>query len=272
MFCYYLVRLSAAQRWQSEVLISVWPRLHYWNTSGHLARDPDLLQESLLYRYTVQCQKVRKTDLTHSSELVLLPAVGVAATRLQNKKFYPMVCSTAAKSSMKVIRACHTPTTLQYLCCGQLQKMMPPNLDVLRELDVPPGLRTVLQVQLGWVFTLSSSSPDASEQYEDFAENLQEEPVSSCSLGPIPTTVFNMSPCASPIPTPDQPLCVCVTSCRGCPCTCHCPPTPPSSDYDSCCSEPEDYQSKRCRWTWSSRTKVSGTHLSLPTKGHTTDL
>ncbi|XP_056881153.1 SPRY domain-containing SOCS box protein 3-like isoform X2 [Takifugu flavidus] len=175
--------------------------------------------------------------------------IGVAATRLQNKKFYPMVCSTAAKSSMKVIRACHTPTTLQYLCCAQLRQMMPPNLDVLRELDVPPGLRTVLQVQLGWVFTLSSSSPDASEQYEDFAKNLQEEPVSSCSLGPIPSTVFNMSPCASPIPTPDQTLCVCVTSRRGCPCTCYCPPTPPSSDYDSCCSEPEDYQSKRCRWT-----------------------
>lgn len=148
---------------------------------------------------------------------------------------------------MKVIRACHTPTTLQYLCCAQLRQMMPPDLDVLRELDVPPGLRAVLQAQLGWVFTLSSSSPDASEQDEDFAKNLQ--PVSSCSLGPIPTTVFNMSPCASPIATPDQALCVCVTSCRGCPCTCHCPPTPPSSDYDSCCSEPEDYQSKRCRWT-----------------------
>lgn len=163
-----------------------------------------------------------------------------------------MVCSTAAKSSMKVIRACYTPTTLQYLCCVRLRQMMPCYPDVLRELDVPPGLRTLLHVQLGWVFTLSSS-PETPEQHEDFAKNLQEEPFSSCSPSPIPTPVFNMSPCTSPIPVPDPPMCVCQTSRRGRPCTCLCPPTPPSSDYDSCCSEPEDYQSKRCRWTWSSR-------------------
>lgn len=157
-----------------------------------------------------------------------------------------MVCSTAAKSSMKVIRACYTPTTLQYLCCVRLRQMMPCYSDVLKELDVPPGLRTLLHVQLGWVFTLSSSSShDTSEHHEDFARNLREEPFSSCSPSPVPTSVFNMSPCTSPI----APMCVCQTSRRGRPCTCLCPLTPPSSDYDSCCSEPEDYQSKRCRWT-----------------------
>uniref|UniRef100_H3D5I7 SPRY domain-containing SOCS box protein 3 n=1 Tax=Tetraodon nigroviridis TaxID=99883 RepID=H3D5I7_TETNG len=110
--------------------------------------------------------------------------IGVAATKLQNQKFYPMVCSTAAKSSMKVIRACYTPTSLQYLCCVRLRQTMPRYPDVLRELEVPPGLRTLLHVRLGWVFTLSRSSRKS-----------------------------------------------------------------PLSDYDSCCSEPEDYQSKRCRWT-----------------------
>lgn len=249
MFRYHLVRLSAAQRGQSEVLLSVWPRLHYWNTSGHLAWDPDLLQESPLYRYSMQQKQVHKTDFSYTAQLGLSSAVGVAATRLQNKKFYPMVCSTAAKSSMKVIRACYTTTTLQYLCCAKLHQMMPHNPDILRELEVPPGLRTILHLQLGWVFTLSSSSPDISEQHEDFTKTLQEEPVLSCGLSPVPTTVFNASPCASPIPAPDQPTCVCLTSRCGRPCTCHCPPTPPSSDYDSCCSEPEDYQSKRCRWT-----------------------
>uniref|UniRef100_A0A2D4N9K5 B30.2/SPRY domain-containing protein n=2 Tax=Micrurus spixii TaxID=129469 RepID=A0A2D4N9K5_9SAUR len=41
--------------------------------------------------------------------------IGLAATKLQNKRVYPMVCSTAAKSSMKIIRSCATPTSLQYL-------------------------------------------------------------------------------------------------------------------------------------------------------------
>uniref|UniRef100_A0A3P9Q167 SPRY domain-containing SOCS box protein 3 n=1 Tax=Poecilia reticulata TaxID=8081 RepID=A0A3P9Q167_POERE len=116
--------------------------------------------------------------------------IGVAATRLQSKKFYPMVCSTAAKSSMKVVCACFAPTSLQYLCCARLRQMLPSCPDVVDALQLPPGLRTVLQSQLDWVFTSVPSSP-----------------------------------------------------------TCHCPPTPPSSDYDSCCSDPEDYQCKRCRWT-----------------------
>uniref|UniRef100_A0A665V372 SPRY domain-containing SOCS box protein 3 n=1 Tax=Echeneis naucrates TaxID=173247 RepID=A0A665V372_ECHNA len=126
--------------------------------------------------------------------------IGVAATRLLNKKLYPMVCSTAAKSSMKVIRACYTPTSLQYLCCAQLRQTLPCCPDVLSALKLPPGLRTLLHTQLGWVFTLKGSCP-------------------------------------------------CQTSPQTQPCTCHYPPTPPSSDYDSCCSEPEEYQCKRCRWT-----------------------
>lgn len=183
---------------------------------------------------------------------------GVAATRLQNKKFYPMVCSTAAKSSMKVIRACYTPTTLQYLCCARICQTLPHCPDVLNTVDTPPGLRTLLHIQLGWMFTLScSSSFEASEQNRDIGEELHEEMnlVSSCSPSPVPSPVSTMSacaclsPCTSPLPDLDAHQCPCQTSSHARPCTRHCPPTPPSSDYDSCCSEPEDYQSKRCRWT-----------------------
>lgn len=180
----------------------------------------------------------------------------MAATRLQNKKFYPMVCSTAAKSSMKVIRACYTPTTLQYLCCARLRQMLPCCPDVLDAVDVPPGLRTFLHIQLGWVFTLNSS-PEASEQHRKSAEDLHEEMslASSCSPSPIPSPVStlsacaSLSPCASPLPDTVPHQCPCQTVPQSQPCTCHCPPTPPSSDYDSCCSEPEDYQCKRYRWT-----------------------
>ncbi|XP_060950810.1 SPRY domain-containing SOCS box protein 3-like isoform X3 [Limanda limanda] len=178
--------------------------------------------------------------------------IGVATRRLPNNKFYPMVCSTAAKSSMKLIRACHTPTSLQYLCCARLHQMLPRCPDVLSALELPPGLRTLLHVQLGWVFTLSSS-PEASEQHRNLPEEFHGE--TSLPLSPCPSPVSPLSACTSrssctsPFPEAASYQCTCQTSHRTQPCTCHCPPTPPSSDYDSCCSEPEDYQCKRCRWT-----------------------
>lgn len=178
-------------------------------------------------------------------------STGVAATRLQNKKLYPMVCSTAAKSSMKVIRACYTPTSLQYLCCARLRQMLPCCPDIRDVPELPPGLRTLLHSKLGWVFTLSSS-PEAPEQHRDLAEDFQGEMSLPSSPSPIPTlsACASPSPCTSPFPDTAPYQCPCQMSPQTQPCTCHCPPTPPSSDYDSCCSEPEDYQCKRCRWTW----------------------
>ncbi|XP_036824711.1 SPRY domain-containing SOCS box protein 3 isoform X2 [Oncorhynchus mykiss] len=82
--------------------------------------------------------------------------IGVAATELQNKHFYPMACSTAAKSSMKVIRSCFTPTSLQYLCCARLRKLLPECPDTLSVLPLPPGLRHLLHNKLGWVLRLNN--------------------------------------------------------------------------------------------------------------------
>ncbi|XP_028989345.1 SPRY domain-containing SOCS box protein 3 isoform X2 [Betta splendens] len=172
--------------------------------------------------------------------------IGVAATRLQNKKFYPMVCSTAAKSSMKVIRACYTPTSLQYLCCVQLHQMLPRCADIYNTLALPPGLRVFLNARLGWVFSLSSSPAETPTEFPDLPEEM--------SLPSSPSPSSTLSACTSPSPCPSPLLdtvplhCPCQTSCPAQPYTCHCPPTPPSSDYDSCCSEPEDYQYKRFRW------------------------
>ncbi|XP_029978239.1 SPRY domain-containing SOCS box protein 3 isoform X2 [Sphaeramia orbicularis] len=177
--------------------------------------------------------------------------IGVAATRLQNKKFYPMVCSTAAKSSMKVTRACYTSTSLQYLCCVQLRQMLPRCPDVLNALEIPPGLRSLLNTQLGWVFTLNGS-PEILEQNKDFPEDFQEDmslPSSPCpSPSPVSTLsdCASLSPCVSPFPDTVPYQCPYQTSPQTHPCRC---PSPLSSDYDSCCSEPEDYQCKRCRWT-----------------------
>lgn len=166
-----------------------------------------------------------------------------------------MVCSTAAKSSMKVVRACYTPTSLQYLCCAQLRQTLPRCPDVVAALELPPGLRILLQNHLGWVFTLSSSSSssdlDSSEEETYFSDSCQQDADEQTSVPSSP--VSTLSACASLTPDPfpdtppyDRPR---RPSHQTHPAACHCPPTPPSSDYDSCCSEPEDYQCKRCRWT-----------------------
>lgn len=86
--------------------------------------------------------------------------IGVAATELHNKRFYPMACSTAAKSSMKVIRSCSTPTSLLYLCCARLRQLLPDYVDTLDVLPLPPGLRQLLHNKLGWVLSLNSGSTE----------------------------------------------------------------------------------------------------------------
>ncbi|XP_061611049.1 SPRY domain-containing SOCS box protein 3 isoform X2 [Phyllopteryx taeniolatus] len=140
--------------------------------------------------------------------------VGVAASRLQSKKLYPMLCSTAAKSSMKVIRACYTPTSLQYLCCTRLRKILPARPDVLTALELPPGLLALLHRRLGWLFSVTEAEGDADAG-----------PPASRDLGGRGSP----SPRASPVPRPR-----------------FCPPTPPDGDDGP---EPDDYRSKRCRWT-----------------------
>ncbi|XP_019738957.1 SPRY domain-containing SOCS box protein 3 isoform X2 [Hippocampus comes] len=142
--------------------------------------------------------------------------VGVAATRLQNKKLYPMLCSTAAKSSMKVIRACYAPTSLQYLCCARFRRMLPSCPDVLSALELPAGLLALLRRRLGWVFSVTRAEGDAGRP-----------------SGPV---VLGARDSPAPLSEP------CFESPRG-------PPTPLGGGDDDESSEPEDYRRKRCRWT-----------------------
>ncbi|XP_041733079.1 SPRY domain-containing SOCS box protein 3-like isoform X2 [Coregonus clupeaformis] len=181
--------------------------------------------------------------------------IGVATTRLQNKKFYPMVCSTAAKSSMKVIRACYTPTSLQYLCCSRLRQQRPNCPDILNLLPLPPGLRHLLHIQLGWVFTLNNGAPEQSEDLtedfvDDFAVELPDDLLEEPSPCPSPclSQLSSLSPCSSPSPVPNPLPCQCPCllspSAQPCPSLCPCLPTLPGSNSYS-----EDFQWKRCRWT-----------------------
>lgn len=85
-----------------------------------------------------------------------------------------MACSTAAKSSMKVIRSCSAPTSLLYLCCARLRQLMPDCIDILDVLPLPPGLRQVLNNKLGWVLSLNCS---ATEDGADGSEGPSHSPV-----------------------------------------------------------------------------------------------
>lgn len=84
--------------------------------------------------------------------------LGVACRQgLRGKNIYPMVCSTAARSSMRIIRSKRFKTSLKFLCCEVLRARVPANLDVLNVLDMPPGLNSYLRNNLGWLLSPSIS-------------------------------------------------------------------------------------------------------------------
>ena len=76
---------------------------------------------------------------------------GVVFTGLRGKTVYPMISSTAARTGMKLIKSCSCSTTLQFLCCCALRQMVPPHLDVLTALRLPPGLHDFLINNVGWL-------------------------------------------------------------------------------------------------------------------------
>ena len=56
---------------------------------------------------------------------------------------------------MKVIKACSFPTSLQFLCCQALRKIVPSNMSVIEALDPPPGLKLFLENNLSWLLRRS---------------------------------------------------------------------------------------------------------------------
>lgn len=189
---------------------------------------------------------------------------GVAARQLQNKRLYPMVCSTAARSSMKVIRSSSVPTSLQYLCCARLGQLMPPSADALSALPLPPGLRKLLRTQLGWVLTLSSPAcgPDGEDSDSDGDEQPEEEGDYSSgsdsfadSPGPKVDLRRTLPPSvAGPQVTAAMPPMLCSSCLPSYPLmpdysTAQAEAATSDSDSDSCASDPETCQRKRCRWT-----------------------
>ncbi|XP_012692573.1 SPRY domain-containing SOCS box protein 3 isoform X2 [Clupea harengus] len=180
--------------------------------------------------------------------------IGVAAHQLQNRRLYPMVCSTAAKSSMKVIRSCSVPTSLQYLCCARLSQLMPPSADTLGVLPLPPGLRKLLRSQLGWVLSLNSSgcgSDSDDEQLEDgdccsSSDSYGESPGPRVDLLlPLAASEAGskaVDPLLCPSCLPSYPMVPDYSSAQA-------EATTSDSDSDSCASDHETCQRKRCRWT-----------------------
>ncbi|XP_072028869.1 SPRY domain-containing SOCS box protein 3-like [Amphiura filiformis] len=83
--------------------------------------------------------------------------LGVASKGLLGKLWYPMVSSTAARSSMRLVKARSFPSSLQFWCCSALRKAIPPDLSVLEALEFPPGLRVFLEDNLSWLLGAHTS-------------------------------------------------------------------------------------------------------------------
>ncbi|GFW39252.1 SPRY domain-containing SOCS box protein 3 [Trichonephila clavipes] len=77
--------------------------------------------------------------------------LGIASRGLKGKTMYAMASSTAACSGMRIIRSCSFPSSLQFLCCTKLRELIPDEKNVLRVVDLPPGLRVFLENNLGWL-------------------------------------------------------------------------------------------------------------------------
>ncbi|XP_071946559.1 SPRY domain-containing SOCS box protein 3-like [Antedon mediterranea] len=77
--------------------------------------------------------------------------LGTAKNGLVGKSWYPMVCSTAARSSMRLVQAVSYPSSLQFMCCTVLRKNIPVEKNVLTALPFPPGLKNYLNDRLSWL-------------------------------------------------------------------------------------------------------------------------
>lgn len=62
-----------------------------------------------------------------------------------------MVCSTAARTGMKIVRSCSFPTSLQFMCCQVLRNYIPGDKDVGEAINLAPGLKLFLFNNLDWL-------------------------------------------------------------------------------------------------------------------------
>lgn len=118
--------------------------------------------------------------------------LGVAYTGLQGKSFYPMVCSTAARSSMKILNAVYFPSSLQFLCCETIRRIVPKQLDVTEVMAMPPGLRNFLHNNLDWLLQPCESSSQRRQETLDEANSLMD--LVRSTLGDANERVNDQSP------------------------------------------------------------------------------
>lgn len=77
--------------------------------------------------------------------------LGIATKGLLGKVWYPMISSTAARSSMCLQTARSFPSSLQFWCCRTLRRAIPAELSVVEVLDLAPGMKAFLEDNLTWL-------------------------------------------------------------------------------------------------------------------------
>lgn len=92
--------------------------------------------------------------------------LGVAAKGLNGKPLYPVVSSTAARTKMRLQRSSSSSFSLQYLCCATIGKHLP-NVEALKSLPIPPGVKRHLCNELDWIFKVHLPSQGKSTSDAD---------------------------------------------------------------------------------------------------------
>lgn len=102
---------------------------------------------------------------------------------LNGKVLYPMLSSTAARTGMRLIKACSFPTSLQFLCCQALRGLVPASLDVSEALPLPPGLQAFLTNNLSWLLRPNElqEATAAADKHPSSRKRRKASPASSIS-------------------------------------------------------------------------------------------
>uniref|UniRef100_A0A0C9RPP5 Spsb3 protein n=1 Tax=Fopius arisanus TaxID=64838 RepID=A0A0C9RPP5_9HYME len=93
--------------------------------------------------------------------------LGIAFTGLRGLQLYPMVSSTAARSSVRITHSCSAPASLQMECLALLRPFQKRYLTVIF-----PGLKYLTQSILADVLSINRNDDEDEDEYEFPEEHL----------------------------------------------------------------------------------------------------
>ncbi|XP_069703776.1 SPRY domain-containing SOCS box protein 3 [Periplaneta americana] len=104
--------------------------------------------------------------------------LGVAFASLHDRILYPMVCSTAAKSAMRITYCTSSPSNLQLMCLQSLSY----DLGMTKQLRTVPFLRSQIDREYWWLFP-PNKSEGSSQNGETDSSDTEDEDIDNDDYG-----------------------------------------------------------------------------------------